>query len=202
MKSRPVDILPTYERESATWARGRSQALWERPILEDCVAGRASGLNVLDLGCGAGQPIAQWFVARGDDVTGVDGAAAMVAEARERVPEMEVMHADMRGLTIGRRFDIILAFNSFFHLSAEDQRAMFPVFAVHAAPGARLCFTSGHGYGEVWGRVGSSQVYHASLDPSEYRSLLSQHGFAEVWYREQDAELNGHTVWLAEFIGA
>jgi hypothetical protein len=107
----------------------------------------------------------------------------------------------MRGLSLGRHFDVILAFNSFFHLAPGDQRAMFPVFAAHAAPDARLLFTSGPQAGEAWGRVGSSPVYHASLDPADYRDLLQRHGFEEVWFRPKDAELAGHSAWLARFKG-
>jgi SAM-dependent methyltransferase len=198
----PEDILATYAREAAIWARQRSQDLWERPALEACVAGRAGPLRVLDLGCGSGQPIAEWFLTRGDAVTGVDAVPEMLAEARTRVPGMEVIHADMRGLALGRVFDIVLAFNSFFHLSPDDQRAMFSVFKAHAAPGARLLFTTGPAAGEVVGTVGASPVYHASLAPMEYRSLLKDHGFSEVWFRPEDAELRGHSVWLAEVTGA
>jgi ubiquinone/menaquinone biosynthesis C-methylase UbiE len=75
----PDDILPAYEREAARWARERNRTLWEEPALSATIAGRAPGLSVLDLGCGSGEPIAAWYTARGDHVTGVDGAAAMIA---------------------------------------------------------------------------------------------------------------------------
>lgn len=193
----PDDILPAYEREAAYWARARNRALWEEPALLATVGGRAPGLSVLDLGCGSGQPIAQWYVARGDRVTGVDGAATMIAECRARVPQAKAIHADMRGLSLGRGFDVILAFNSFFHLCPDDQRAMFPVFAAHAAVGAYLLFTTGPAAGEAVGQVGDSAVYHASLDPEEYRKLLSENGFSVVWFRPEDDVLKGHSVWLA-----
>ncbi len=194
----PDDILPAYEREATRWARERNLSLWEEPALLAAVTGRAPGLAVLDLGCGSGEPIAAWFVARGDRVTGVDGAAAMIAEFRARVPGAEALVADMRALSLGRRFDVIVAFNSFFHLSPADQRAMFPVFAAHATPGARLLFTAGPAAGEAVGQVGDSPVYHASLAPEDYRALLAEAGFSVVWFRPEDAELKGHSVWLAE----
>lgn len=195
----PQDILAAYEREARDWACGRNLSLWEEPALLAAVAGRAPGLSVLDLGCGSGEPITAWFTARGDRVTGVDGAAAMISEFRTRVPSAEAIRADMRGLSLGRRFDVLVAFNSFFHLSPRDQRGMFPTFAAHAASGARLLFTTGPQASEAWGRVGDSAVYHASLDPAEYRHLLRAHGFAESWFRPEDAELAGHSVWLAEY---
>lgn len=193
----PDDILSTYEREAADWARGRNRALWEAPALEAAVNGRPPGLRVLDLGCGSGEPIADWFVRRGDRVTAVDGASAMLREVARRVPGAETILADMRGLALARRFDVILAFNSMFHLAAADQEAMFPVFAAHAAPGATLMFTSGPDAGESWGRVGRSVVYHASLSPDGYRALLARNGFDVLWFRPDDAALAGHSAWLA-----
>lgn len=193
---RPNDILAAYEVAAARWARERSQSLWEAPALAAALDGQA-GARVLDLGCGAGAPIATWFEAQGATVTGVDGAAAMIAAFRATLPGAKAIHADMRGLALGRRFDVIVAFNSVFHLSPDDQRGMFPVFAAHAAPGARLLFTSGPTAGEAVGRVGDSPVYHASLDPAEYRRLLAQHGFQTVRFRPEDADLRGHSVWLA-----
>jgi len=50
----------------------------------------------------------------------------------------------MRGLALGRRFDGILAWDSFFHLNYDDQRRMFAVFADHASAGAWLMFNTGH----------------------------------------------------------
>ncbi len=195
---RPDDILPTYEKEAAHWAAGRACNLWEKPALEAAVAYRPPGLRVLDLGCGSGQPIAEWFIARGDHVTGIDGAAAMIAECRRRVPELRAIHADMRDLALELRFDVILAWNSFFHLSVDDQRAMFPVFARHAAPGCHVLITTGHEAGERIGRVGDSPVFHASLDPEGYRACFAENGFDVLWFRPEDAALNRHSVWLAK----
>ncbi|MBF9029803.1 methyltransferase domain-containing protein [Rhodobacterales bacterium HKCCE3408] len=190
------DVLQTYEREAADWARDRNVELWEEPALAAALAGQPDA-RVLDLGCGAGRPVAEWFVGQGAAVTGVDGAGAMIAFFREALPGARAIHADMRGLDLGETFDVIVAFNSFFHLSPDDQRAMFPVFAAHAAPGARLLFTTGPDAGEAVGTVGRSPIYHASLSPAEYRAHLSDNGFDVLWFRPEDAELRGHSVWLA-----
>lgn len=193
----PDEVLATYEREAGRWAGERNRSLWEAPALEECVAGCAPGLDVLDLSCGSGQPIAEWFLRRGDGVTCIDGARSMVAECRRRLPDAEVIHADMRDIALARQFDVIVAFNSFFHLAPDDQRAIFKVFAAHARPGARLLFTSGPQAGEAIGQVGESVIFHASLAPSEYRALLAAHGFEIAWFRPEDRDLSGYSVWLA-----
>ena len=40
-------------------------------------------------------------------------------------------------------------------------------------------------------------LYHASLAPEEYRTLLAGNGFTVVDARMNDADCGGHSVWLA-----
>jgi len=195
------DILPTYDRVAGHWARTRNRTLFEKGALRAALAGQ-KGARVLDLGCGSGQPIAEWFAAEGCAVTGIDGAAAMLSHFRANLPGAEAIEADMRALTLGRHFDVIVAWDSFFHLSRADQRAMFRVFAAHAAPGARLLITTGPGDSEGMGQVGGEQVIHASLSPEAYRALFAAHGFDMLWFRPEDAEFHGHSVWLARYQSA
>ena len=121
----------------------------------------------------------------------------MVEIFRRHLPDHDVVLADMRHLRLGRKFDGLLAWDSFFHLAADDQRAMFATFAAHAAPGAALMFTSGPDRSERIGSVAGWPVHHASLAPEEYRRLLSEAGFAVIEYRPEDPDLDHHTVWLA-----
>jgi SAM-dependent methyltransferase len=198
--SGPEDILATYESVARAWGGERDSSGYEHVWLARLV-GIAPGRSALDLGCGSGTPIATWLEAAGMRVTGVDGAAAMCGLFAETLPDHTCHHADMRGLDLGARFDAILAWNSFFHLSAADQRDMFATFAAHAAPGAALLFTSGPAAGEGVGAVAGQPVYHASLDPSEYRDLLAHHGFAVLDFVPEDPECRGHSVWLARYGG-
>ena len=202
--STPEDILPTYDRVAEEFHAQRNKRLFEKPSL-DRMLGIAprnqSPRRLLDLGCGSGAPIATYLAERGMAVTGVDGAANMVRLFSQTLPRASAVHADMRTLDLGETFDAILAWNSFFHLSPVHQRAMFAIFASHAAPNAALMFTSGPTVGEVWGQAGGAQVYHASLGEDENRALLGAHGFKVIDYRPEDPDCNGHTVWLARFTG-
>ena len=154
--------------------------------------------HVLDLGCGSGAPIASHLVERGRRVTGVDSSATMIGMCRERLPAQTWVQADMRGLTLGRRFDGVVAWDSFFHLTHEHQRAMFPVFQAHVRPGAPLLFTSGPAHGWAMGTLEGEPLFHASLAPSEYRELLAAHGFEVIRHVAEDPACGGHTVWLAQ----
>lgn len=102
----------------------------------------------------------------------------------------------MRELRLERRFDGLLAWDSFFHLHMDDQRQMFPRFAAHALGGAPLMFTSGPSHGEAIGSYRGEPLYHGSLDPSEYERLLLGNGFSVLAHVSNDPKCGEHTVWL------
>ena len=197
----PDDILPTYESVAADFAASRDKTLFERKWLDRMLACTPPPRRVLDLGCGSGNPIARYLTDRRARVTGVDGAAAMIALFRQTLPRARALHADMRKLDLGESFDAILAWNSFFHLSPQDQRAMFARFAAHSAQDTVLMFTAGPSAGEPIGQVAGQPVYHSSLDPQEYHQLLAEHGFDLLHFAPEDPNCNGHTIWMARFAG-
>jgi len=190
-------IIGLYEDNAAAWDRQRGRDLHEAGWLERFAARLPARGELLDIGCGMGEPVARWFIARGYRVTGVDSAPSLIAMAKERFPGEEWIVADMRALDLGRRFDGLIAWHSFFHLAPAGQREMFARFAAHAAPGAALMFTSGTDEGEAIGAWQGEPLYHGSLDSDEYRALLAENGFAVVAHRARDPDCGASTVWLA-----
>lgn len=195
------NIVDLYERHALAFDSDRGRTLFERPWLDRFWALLPERADVLDIGCGSGEPLAAYLVGKGCRVTGIDSSATLIGLCRSRFPEHDWRVADMRGLALGRKFDGLLAWDSFFHLPAAEQRAMFPAFRDHAAAGAALMFTSGPAAGEALGSYRGETLYHASLDPQEYTDLLGEAGFEVVAYRPDDAECGGHTIWLARFAG-
>lgn len=190
-------IVDLYERRAADFDRERGRALFERGWLDRFSTRVPAGAAILDIGCGTGEPIARYLIERGHAVTGADSSPSMIALCRKRFPDHAWVVADMRRLALGRTFGGMLAWDSFFHLRAEDQRAMFPVFAAHAAPGAALMFTSGPRAGVAMGTYHGEPLFHESLAPAEYRALLADSGFDVVDFTPDDPDCGGHTVWLA-----
>ncbi len=170
----------------------------ERAWLERFREIAGANANVLDLGCGSGEPIARYLIERGHAVTGVDSAAAMVNFCRQRFPAQRWIVGDMRTLSLPEKFSGLVAWDSFFHLPAADQRKMFGVFAAHAQPSAALIFTSGPRDCEAIGEFEGEVLYHASLAPEEYRTLLKENGFAVLAYVENDTACGNRSVWLAQ----
>lgn len=180
--------------------RGRVQALMEKKYLDAVISHLPPSGAVLDVGCGIGRPIAEYFSQQGYRVTGVDGASNMIEKARSLRPEGRWIVADMRSLALGEAFDACLAWDSFFHLTPDEQRAMFPIFAAHLDTDGVLLFTSGPDAGVAIGSMNDQEVYHSSLSTEEYRKLLGENGFKILDHQIEDPECGRHTVWLAQKI--
>ncbi|MDP8912140.1 MAG: class I SAM-dependent methyltransferase [Pseudomonadota bacterium] len=193
-------IIKLYEDNAAAWDRQRGRELFEKAWVDrflDLLPKRGS---ILDIGCGMGEPIARYFIESGFAVTGVDSSPSLIALCRDRFPEHRWLVGDMRELALQRRFDGIIAWHSFFHLTFDDQRAMFPRFAAHAEAGAILMFTSGPMHGEAIGEWQGEPLYHASLAPEEYRALLKGNGFEVLSFVAGEPLAEGPSVWMCRQI--
>lgn len=193
----PADVRGVYDRQAAAYDRARGRSLFEARWLARFAACLPTGGRVLDLGCGAGEPIARWFMAEGFAVTGVDFSDPMLEIARDRWPDGDWRQADMRTLALGETFDGIIGWGSLFHLTEAEQRACIPRLADHLTPGGTLLLTVGHIEGETTGQVGSETVYHASLSPAGYASALEGCGLRMTGFMAQDAEAQNHTLLMA-----
>ena len=200
MAGEDANIIGLYERHAAAFDKLRGKTLFERPWLDRFAATMPPRGHVLDLGCGAAEPIAADLIRRNLRLTGVDTSETLIGLARERFPGRAWIVADMRKFYQPTKFDGIIAWHSFFHLNPQDQRAMFPRFAALAGPGAALMFTAGHFEGEAMGEFGGEPLYHASLSADEYEALLTKSGFEVVASVAQDPQCGGATVWLAKNI--
>lgn len=192
--STEVSALDVYQRYGAAWAKLRNNRLVERAWIDRFCGLIPDGGSIIDIGCGSGLPIAGELIKRGFVVTGVDGAPTMIWLFKHNLPGVAVHSADMRELALGRRFQGLLAWDSFFHLSPDDQRGMFLRFQAHAEPSAALMFSSGNAEGEAIGRLEGDRLYHGSLDPDKYRSLLDVAGFTVLAHVVEDPDCGSRTI--------
>jgi len=198
MSSAANNIIEIYRRHARSWTDARGKSLTENNWVDRFRSLLPPRSHVLDIGCGSGEPIAQYLSKQGHRITGVDSSPEMIEIFVANLPNQVGLVADMRTLRLEQRFDGLLAWDSFFHLKYDDQRAMFQVFEEHSRPGAPLMFTSGPEHGEAIGTLEGEALYHASLAPTEYVLLLEEHSFAVVAHVAEDPTCGGRTVWLAQ----
>src|ERR1700759_2755143 len=142
------------------------------------------GERILDLGCGDGALTAK-IAASGSKVKGVDSSESMVAAARERGLDADVVSAD--ALEFDHEFDAVFS-NAALHWMRNQDTVLA---GVHRAlkPGGRFVAGMG-GHGNIAGiQVALSAVFSKfGVDaiesgenyfptPASYESRLGHHGF-------------------------
>lgn len=192
-----AETQAVYERNAARFDAERAKVLFERKWIDRFLGLLPEGGLVLDLGCGAADPIGAFMLDRGYRVIGVDASRAMIRLAQARASQGDWRLADMRSLALPERFDGIIGWNSFFHLTRAEQQAVLPRLAAHLRPGGVLMLTVGPEEGEVAGTVGDDAVYHASLSPQAYAALLAADGMDVVDFVTEDPECDFASVLLA-----
>ncbi len=197
-KALAADTQRVYEQYGPRFDAERSKTLFERKWLRRFEALLPERAAILDVGCGAGEPIAHYFIENGHEVTGIDFAESMIALAKQRFPNHRWLVADMRTFDLPRQFDGIIGWHSFFHLTPAEQRGTLERFAGHLRPEGVLLVTVGPEEGETIGHVGGQPVYHSSLSLEAYREILHRLGMTIIDFVAEDPECGFATVLLAQ----
>lgn len=198
-KGNRKNVFEVYDKIADWFAENRDKGLIEQSYLDEVITHLSDGSSVLDLGCGTGVPILGYFLSRQLNITGLDASSKILSIAKKNFPSTPFIQADMRELSLNKKFDAIIAWHSFFHLPAEDQPAMFGTFEQHLNPGGILLFTSGTIHGEAWGQIGGEDLFHGSLSTEEYQRLLTAYHFRLLKHQVNDAECGNATVWMVKY---
>lgn len=193
------NVYKVYDKIGSWFAENRAADLVEKAYLNDILEHLPAGAKVLDLGCGDGKPILEYFIKHGINVLGVDASTQMIELAKANFPTTGFLLKDMRELDLEEEFDAIIAWHSFFHLPAVDQPNMFAIFKRHLKPDGILLFTSGTERGEVWSMNGGENLFHASLATAEYQTLLLENEFKVLSHKINDPDCGGANVWMAQY---
>jgi SAM-dependent methyltransferase len=113
-----------------------------RPLWQDTLAVLEvkPGVRLFDAGCGAGGA-SVLAAALGSEVTGLDASAALLAIARERLPQARFVDGDLEQLPFATgHFHAALAANSI--IFADDIRQALRELRRVVQPGGRLAITS------------------------------------------------------------
>ena len=137
------------------------------------------GGDVLDVGCGAGVPVARFLVDAGFRVTGVDVSSSMLQLARSHVPEARFLKMDMRRLQFDDgHFDGICAFYSLFHVPSEEHLQVLSKFNRLLRQDGVLIFSTGKSAWQGTEEFHGTRMFWSSPDREVTRQWVIDAGFA------------------------
>lgn len=180
-------VEQSYDRCAAAYAAARQQST--HPELALLIERLPDNAHVLDIGCGAGVPVAR-TLAYHAAVTGVDISAEQIRRARNQVPIGRFIHSDIMALEFPpAMFDAVVAFYSLFHLPREEHPELLRRIHTWLKPGGYLLATVTQVAEEAYTEDDFFGVtmYWSNYGLADYRRLLTTLGFAVL-----DTHVLGH----------
>jgi len=159
--------------------------------LAELVEHLPAAASILDLGCGAGVPVARDLVERGFNVTGVDASRGQIERARRNVPKANFIQVDMASVYFApETFDAVSAFYSISHVPKSEHAALMRRIAKWLRPGGRFLFSYGAEEGDWSGEWLGTAMFFSHHDPETAKRLVQDAGLRleQVELLKQDNE--------------
>lgn len=153
----------------------------ERRYLETVLEGLPAQSRILDLGCGTGRPMAEFVIARGHRITGVDQSEALLGIARSRFPEGEWIHSKIEDFAFDGSCDGAICWDSLFHIERRHHERILSRIRDCLVPGARLMLTAGGSEHPAFtDTMFGHEFFYDSHSPELLASILRGIGFELV----------------------
>ena len=124
------------------------ESVYGLPLLERAIRYCPKRGEALDVGCGSGGRMIDLLLSEGFGLKAIDISPRMIELARARHPTVDFQIADVRTWEPGRKYDLVVAWDSIFHLPAIDQAPVLAKLCAALKDGGILLYTIGDAVGD------------------------------------------------------
>lgn len=141
---RPPMNRESYNKIAPQWSIARKGFFGrERDYLDAVLKSVPEGATILDLGCGTGRPMAEYVVAMGRHIVGVDQSEALLDMARARLPQENWVLAAIETYGIQGDYAGAIIWDSLFHIRRSEHEPILKKVIQSLPVGGRLMVTVG-----------------------------------------------------------
>jgi 2-polyprenyl-3-methyl-5-hydroxy-6-metoxy-1,4-benzoquinol methylase len=192
----PRDTGRQYDAIASEWDESRRASRQGVDCLERAVALVSRKGRALDVGCGSGGVMIETLLASGFAVTGIDVSTRLLDLAARKYPTVEFVHGDIAEWETTTRFDLVVAWDSIFHLPRNMHVPVIEKLLAHLTPGGALLFTAGGIDSEIMGTMHGREFYYSSLAETALLEAIKRAGGVPV-LMERDQYPQHHLVIIA-----
>lgn len=167
--------------------------------------GTLGGKDVIDLGCGGGRPVCDFFASRGAHVTGVDFSPEMLSYAKKNLPGVVFHEMDVTDWCPEKEvYDLVSCIYMIFCLNLNDQYDLIQKAFDSLRAGGLFFFctlspfdSERQEFSGVLPFMGE-EFSMAYTSPEQYQTLLSRIGFEIL--ESEPKSINGETMhwWIVK----
>jgi len=138
--------------------------------------------KILDVGCGAGVPVAKFLVESGFQVVGIDFSEKMLKLARRNVTQATFVMKDMTKLDLAENsFDGLTAFYSIIHVPREKHPLLFKSFNRILKPNGIMLVCMGPDEWEATENYYGTKMFWSQYGPEKSLQLVKDAGFEVIF---------------------
>jgi SAM-dependent methyltransferase len=173
-----IVVAQGYDQIAEVYLRRFGNSAVRQFWLDQLIARLPAGVRVLDLGCGAGLPVARDLQDRGFVVTGIDGSRRQIELARDNVPGATFIEADMtRAKFAEASFGAVIALYSITHVPRDLHSGLFLRIANWLQPGGLLLASLGAEAAADWtGEWLGTEMFFSQHDAATNLRLIQETG--------------------------
>jgi ubiquinone/menaquinone biosynthesis C-methylase UbiE len=187
MKEKSEIVRKGYDRIARTYHEQRGRYPDKR-LLAMISSRLKKGSSVLDLGCGAGVPVARYLVKKGFRVTGIDFSPSMVRFARRNVPKARFILMDITKMRFKPdSFNGAVSFYAIIHIPREKHAKIYKKLYRILKPGSFIllnaCGTDVNGWEEYAEDYLGAPMFWSFYGPKKTSQMIASAGFDILWGR-------------------
>jgi len=159
----PKELGKKYDKIAQWWHEKHHDSRYGLKQLELALKFVSGGRSALDVGCGAGGRIISKLEDQGFVVTGVDVSEEMITLAIQNHPNCSFYVKDICTWETEKKFNLIIAWDSIFHLPLHMHRAVIDKLCYLLENGGVLIYTFGNAIGEHTDMWHEDEFYYSSI---------------------------------------
>jgi 2-polyprenyl-3-methyl-5-hydroxy-6-metoxy-1,4-benzoquinol methylase len=192
----PSVLGEKYNKIAHWWHDQHAESSYGVHQFERAVQFNSGGGKALDVGCGAGGRLVRILQSHDFSVTGLDVSKEMVKLARINHPDQKFLHQDICTWKTGEKFELIVAWDSIFHLPYSMQKPVVSKLCQLLTKGGILIYTFGNAQGEHTDQWHNDTFYYSSIGINENIQILIEEGLS-ILHLELDQYPEKHVYTIA-----
>ena len=194
-----VIVAAGYDQIAEAYLAWSGESRTREPCLERMALLLQPGARVLDLGCGAGVPVAKWLSGHGFDLTGIDISRRQIGLARTNVPSASFSCGNIAELDLTPgSFDAITSFYAITPIPRIKHDAVFAAIHCGLWPGGLFAGNLGVHESDDWsGEWLGTEMFFSHYSGDTSLRLMRDAGFEII---ERSIRSEGESDHDTEFL--